>query len=82
LQDVRIALGAVAPTPTRARSAEAILIGRAPTQDVIEETAERVLEAIHPISDMRGSAGYRSELVKVLTRRTLKKACEALGIKI
>ena len=82
LQDARIALGAVAPTPTRARQAEAILIGRAPTQDIIEETAERVVEAIHPISDMRGSAEYRSELAKVLTRRTLKEACKALGIEI
>ncbi|MFC1971601.1 FAD binding domain-containing protein [Chloroflexota bacterium] len=82
LQDARIALGAVAPTPIRARQAEAILIGSTPTKEVIEETAERAAEASHPISDMRGSAEYRRELVKVLTRRTLQKACEALGIKI
>jgi len=82
LQDARIALGAVAPTPTRARQAEAILIGSTPTKEVIEETSERAAEAAHPISDMRGSAEYRRELVKVLTRRTLQKACEALGIEI
>jgi len=82
LQDARIALGAVAPTPTRARQAEAILIGRTPTQDIIEEAAGRVVEAVHPISDVRGSAEYRSELAKVLTRRTLREACKALGIEI
>ena len=82
LQDARIALGAVAPTPIRARQAEAKLIGRTPAQEIIAGAAERVVEATQPISDMRGSAEYRSELVKVLTRRTLVRACEALGIEI
>ncbi len=80
LQDAKIALGAVAPTVIRAPQAEAVLTGRAPSQDLIEETATRAAEAIEPISDVRGSAEYRRELVKVLTRRTLKRACEALGI--
>jgi len=82
LQDARIALGAVAPTPIRARKAETILIGRAPSQEVIKEAAEQAAEATHPISDVRASAEYRRELVKVLTRRTLKRACEALGIEL
>jgi CO/xanthine dehydrogenase FAD-binding subunit len=79
-QEARIALGAVAPTPIRVPQAEAILTGRVLTEEAIEETAEKVTEAARPISDMRGSAGYRKELVRLLTRRTLKRAWETPSI--
>ena len=82
IQDARIALGAVAPTPVRARRAEAVLVGDAPVRKTIEEAAEQVIEDIAPISDIRGSAEYRSELAKVLTRRALVRACEDLGLQI
>ena len=82
LKEVRIALGAVAPTPLRAHDAEALLIGKAVTQRIIEEVAEKAAEEANPISDIRASAEYRRELVKVLTRRTLQKSCEMLGIEI
>jgi CO/xanthine dehydrogenase FAD-binding subunit len=82
VQEARIALGAVAPTPVRALQAEAVLKGKHPTKASIEEAAEKVLEAIKPISDLRGSADYRTHLAKVLTRRTLTSACEGLDIKI
>jgi CO/xanthine dehydrogenase FAD-binding subunit len=75
-QEARIALGAVAPTPIRVPQAETILTGRVLTKEAIEEAAEKAAEAARPISDMRGSAEYRKEIVKVLTRRTLKKAWE------
>ncbi len=79
-QEARIALGAVAPTPIRVPQAEALLAGRALREKTIEEAAERAVEAAHPISDVRGSAEYRRELVKILTRRTLKRAWGALGV--
>jgi CO/xanthine dehydrogenase FAD-binding subunit len=79
-QEARIALGAVAPTPIRVPEAEAILAGRALTEEAIEEAAERAAEAARPISDIRGSAEYRKEIVKVLTRRTLQRAWETPGI--
>jgi len=82
LKEVRIALGAVAPTPMRAYSAEAALTGKIPTRKIIEEAAEQAAEEASPITDIRASAEYRGELVKVLTRRTLRKCCEALGIEI
>jgi carbon-monoxide dehydrogenase medium subunit len=82
LKEVRIALGAVAPTPIRAYQAEAILSGKSLSQKIIEAAAEKAAAEARPISDMRGSADYRRELVKVLTRRTLRKSCEELGIKI
>ena len=82
LQDARIALGAVAPTPIRARQAETLLIGKVPTLETIEEAAKQAAEATHPISDVRGSAEYRRELIKVLVGKTIKRACEALKIVI
>jgi CO/xanthine dehydrogenase FAD-binding subunit len=77
--EARIALGAVAPTPIRAPRAESILVGTALTSDVLEEAAVCAAEAACPISDTRGSADYRRELVKVLTRRTLTKALNTIG---
>jgi carbon-monoxide dehydrogenase medium subunit len=81
-QEARIALGAVAPTPIRVPQAEALLAGKKPGEADIEKVAEKVAEAASPISDIRSSAEYRRELLKVLTRRTIKGACETLGIQI
>jgi CO/xanthine dehydrogenase FAD-binding subunit len=72
----RIALGAVAPTPLRARQAEARLEGEAVTPALIDEAAGLAVEAARPISDQRGSAEFRRHLVRVLTRRTLTTALE------
>jgi carbon-monoxide dehydrogenase medium subunit len=77
-EQARIALGAVAPTPIRVPQAEAIVTGRALTDETIEEAAEQAAAVARPISDMRGSAEYRKEIVKVLTRKTLKKAWETI----
>jgi CO/xanthine dehydrogenase FAD-binding subunit len=82
LLSARIALGAVAPTPIRANGAEEILVGREITLELIEQAAERAAAEANPISDMRGSSDYRRELARVLTRRTLRSACEALGIEV
>ncbi len=69
----RIALGAVAHTPIRARQAEACLLGKELTPDTIKEAAERAAVEAEPISDIRASAEYRRHLVNVLTRLTLQK---------
>jgi len=82
LQSARIALGAVAPTPLRARKAEAVLLGKTITPALITQAAEQAAGEINPISDVRGSAEYRRELVRVLVRRTLRKACKELGIEV
>jgi carbon-monoxide dehydrogenase medium subunit len=79
-QEARIALGAVAPTPIRVPQAESILAGKILTEEAIEEAAEQAAETARPISDMRGSAEYRKEIIKVLTKRTLKRTWEASSI--
>lgn len=77
-EQARIALAAVAPTPVRAREAEEFLIGKPPDETNLAQAGELAARAANPISDVRGSAAYRLELVKVLTRRTLQKALERL----
>ena len=72
----RVALGAVAPVPLRATSAEARLEGEAVTPALIDEAADLSEQVCSPISDQRGSADFRRHLVRVLTRRTLTTALE------
>ena len=74
IEDVRIALNAVAPTPVRARSVESFLKGKGVRDEVIEKASELVLNDISPISDVRASAEYRKHLSKVLVRDSLQKA--------
>jgi carbon-monoxide dehydrogenase medium subunit len=69
--DARIVLGAVAPTPLRAKRAESILRGIEVTAEHIAEAARVAAEEAKPIDDVRGSAWYRREMVEVLTRRQL-----------
>ncbi len=75
----RIALGAVAPIVFRAREAEAILEGRAPTSALIESAAKAAAAAARPIDDIRASAAYRRHSVHVLVRRLLGQAWEKLS---
>jgi carbon-monoxide dehydrogenase medium subunit len=71
--DLRIVLGAVAPTPIRARRAEDLLRGRAPTAELIAQAAKAAADESRPISNVRASAEYRREMVEVLTRRALQR---------
>lgn len=70
-ENVRVALGAVAPTPVRARRAEAALLGHAISPALIAEAAALVREEIDPQDDMRGSAAYKREMARVWTERAL-----------
>ena len=75
-RNVRIGLGAVAPTPIRASSAESILWGREITTELIRSAAEAARADAKPIDDVRGSAEHRLEMVEVLTQRTLQRALD------
>ena len=75
---VRIALGAVAPTPVRAREAEAMLEGRQPEDRLLSQVAARAVEEIDPIDDIRASADYRRALARFLLYRALRQAVAEL----
>jgi carbon-monoxide dehydrogenase medium subunit len=75
----RIALASVAPTPVRAYAAEEILEGTVIDAAAIDKTADLAVGAAVPITDVRGSAEYRKELIRVLTKRTLNICLERLA---
>ena len=79
IESARVALAAVAPTPVRAEAAEKHLAGQEPSDALLTEAGEKAVQAASPITDVRGSAEYRRELVKVLTRRALRRCLEDLG---
>ena len=75
----RIALGAVGPTPLRARRAEALLIGRPFDRAAIEAAAERAAAEAKPVSDVRGTAEYRRAMCRVLVARALEECSHRAG---
>ena len=70
----RIGLGAVAARPLLAEEAGAALVGTPLDAAAIDAAAKLAQAAASPISDMRGTAEFRTHLVGVLTRRTLEEA--------
>jgi carbon-monoxide dehydrogenase medium subunit len=72
--DVRIVLGAVAPTAMRARHAESLLEGQTPTPEILRAVEAAVREEVSPISDWRASADYRRRAAGVLVRRAVAQA--------
>lgn len=69
--DIRIALGSVAPTPIRASKAEEHLIGHKVNEQVIDDGVNVVANEVKPISDVRASAEYRRDMAYVLTKRAI-----------
>ena len=78
IEEARICLCAVAPTPVHARAAEDFLRGQAVREDVLDEAGALAVQAARPINDVRGSIEYRKHLVQVLTQRTLRGALRRL----
>jgi len=74
--DAKVVLGAVAPTPIRARGAEGVLKGKRIDQGLIEKAAQTASDESSPIDDIRGSAEYRREMLKVFARDAIKQAAE------
>jgi CO/xanthine dehydrogenase FAD-binding subunit len=73
-QGVRIVLGAVAPTPIRAKNSEALLEGKALTEELATKVGDEAAKESKPISDVRSSADYRRAMVGVMTKRAILNA--------
>ena len=75
--ELKVAVGAVAETPQRFPEVEALARGRALDDQTIREVAEGYAKRVEPLSDMRGSAWYRTEMIRVWVRRAIQHAQEA-----
>ena len=82
VDDIGVVLASVAPTPIRATGAETVVRGQQLNRDLVRQAGERAAESASPISDVRGSAEYRTELVKVLTRRAIMSCAGRLGVSV
>jgi carbon-monoxide dehydrogenase medium subunit len=73
-KDAKIVLGAVAPTPLRAKKAENVLKGKRVEGALIEMAAQIASDEAHPRhGSIRGSFEYKKEMVRVLTGRAIKE---------
>lgn len=75
--NVRVAMGAVAPTPLRARRVEATLEGKPLDADRINAAVASAGADAKPIDDVRASAWYRDHLVRVFTEEVLNDVLES-----
>jgi len=76
IEEARIGVCAVSATPQSAEEASAFLTGKPATEETFAEAGELAKKVAAPIDDMRGTVEYRTHLSGVLTKRTLKIACE------
>jgi carbon-monoxide dehydrogenase medium subunit len=82
ITEAKLALASVAPTPIRAPTAEEKLVGERPSAMLFEEAGRLAAQDARPISDTRGSAGYRATLVAVLVARALADCGRRLGVEV
>jgi len=75
-KSLRLVAGAVAETPQEIASAEALAGGKRLTDIVIDEIADAYSSAIEPLSDLRGSAWYRKQIIRVMARRAIQQAVD------
>jgi carbon-monoxide dehydrogenase medium subunit len=76
IENARVALAAVAPTPLACSAIGDFLAGKPADEGTFAQAAEMAAAAARPISDKRGTVEYRKHVAGVLTRRTLAIAVE------
>jgi len=76
IRTIRIGLTNVSSVPMRAKHAEAALTGKPPTDDVLEAAGKAAAAECDPSADLRGQIDYKRDLVRVLIKRTVRRAIE------
>jgi carbon-monoxide dehydrogenase medium subunit len=76
IKHVRIGLTNVSPIPLRAKAAEAQLTGASPSDAVLEAAGKAAAAECDPSADLRGQVDYKRDLVRVLTKRAVRRAVE------
>lgn len=72
-KDLRLAVGAAVEIPQRLEKAESMARGQVLSHELIGAIAEEYAGALDPLSDVRGSAWYRREMIRVFVRRALEE---------
>ena len=72
-KDLRIAVGAAVETPQRIESAEAMARGQTLTDELVAAIANEYSLTLEPLTDVRGSAWYRKEMIRVFVKRALEE---------
>ena len=75
-QNARIALTNLGPTALRASDAEAVLVGKVITEDLIDQAAQKAMDICDPAEDLRGDAEYKTHMAGEMTRRAIRTAIE------
>jgi carbon-monoxide dehydrogenase medium subunit len=73
-RSVRIGMGGVGPTPIRARSVEAALVGSDVDPATVRAAAALVTDDVDPLDDARGTADYKREMASVWVARAILAA--------
>lgn len=76
IRHIRIGLTNVSPVPQRAKAAEAALTGQHATDDVLEAAGQAAAAECDPSADLRGQVDYKRDLVRVLTKRAVRRAIQ------
>jgi carbon-monoxide dehydrogenase medium subunit len=76
IKSIRVGLTNVNPVPARAKAAEGILLGKAPTPDLLEAAGVAAAAECDPSADLRGQVDYKRDMVRVLTKRAVLRAVE------
>ncbi len=82
ITDAKITLGSVAPTIIHATEAENYLLGKKLDENIINEASILVQKSAVPINDIRGTAGYRNEIIRVIARDGLNSIREKTNLTI
>jgi CO/xanthine dehydrogenase FAD-binding subunit len=77
IEDIRIAVGSVTPTPQRMSEAEAFLKGKSPDEEVLQKASLKVSEMMINRSGIRPTTSYKRPVVEVLFMRAMRKALES-----
>ena len=76
-EEVRVAVGAAAETPQRFEDLDQSLVGTELEDAAVRAVADEYAERMDMLDDMRGSAWYRGQMVRVWVRRAIEDAVAA-----
>lgn len=82
INNIRVALGSVAPTPIRSYNTEKMLQGSIPTDDLIQKAMDTLQTEVNPISDVRATADYRREISAALFKRAIHQCMQGANHEI